>query len=180
VIAGDDRLRSAHSESVKVALRELGCFAARRSKESLERLKRHEFIGEICAAIFEHDTSRSLDPQLHPHCVIANATWDKTRSGWSYVYGTVENGALAFLAANENGSTRFKEIQASVADDVFDFRGVKGPDRRIIGAGDLVGDHAIRHEVYESNIDLGWIAGQPIIYLTAGFQPVGGLSLCRR
>jgi TrwC relaxase len=83
LVAGDERLRAAHAESVKAALRELECFAACRGKESLGRLKRHEFTSEICAALFEHDTSRSLDPQLHTHCVVANATWDKTRHRWS-------------------------------------------------------------------------------------------------
>jgi conjugative relaxase-like TrwC/TraI family protein len=83
LVAGDERLRTAHAESVKVALRELECFAACRGKEILGRLKRHEFTGEICAALFEHDTSRSLDPQLHTHCVVANATWDKSRQRWS-------------------------------------------------------------------------------------------------
>ena len=62
---------------------ELEQFAACRSKEILGRLKRHDFTGEICAAIFEHDASRALDPQLHTHCVVANATWDKNRGRWS-------------------------------------------------------------------------------------------------
>jgi hypothetical protein len=33
--------------------------------------------------MFEHDTSRALDPQLHTHCVVANATWHKNRGRWS-------------------------------------------------------------------------------------------------
>ena len=83
LVAGDERVRIAHAESVKVALAELEQFAACRSKEILGRLKRHDFTGEICAAMFEHDTSRALDPQLHTHCVVANATWDKNRQRWS-------------------------------------------------------------------------------------------------
>ena len=83
LIGGDERLRRAHAESVKSALAELETFAACRSKEILGRLKRHVFTGEICAAMFEHDSSRALDPQLHTHCVIANATWDQGRERWS-------------------------------------------------------------------------------------------------
>jgi conjugative relaxase-like TrwC/TraI family protein len=83
LVAGDQRVRIAHAESVKVALAELEQFAACRSKEILGRLKRHDFTGEICAAMFEHDASRALDPQLHTHCVVANATWDKNRGRWS-------------------------------------------------------------------------------------------------
>jgi conjugative relaxase-like TrwC/TraI family protein len=83
LIAGDERVRQADAASVKVALCELETFAACRSKEILGRLKRHEFTGELCAAIFEHDTSRSLDPQLHSHCVVANATSRNNRQRWS-------------------------------------------------------------------------------------------------
>ncbi|HEY5743425.1 MAG TPA: MobF family relaxase, partial [Terrimicrobiaceae bacterium] len=83
LVAGDERLRAAHTESVMVALGELERFAACRGKEAFGRLKRHEFTGEICAAVFGHDTSRSLDPQLHAHCVVANATWDKARERWA-------------------------------------------------------------------------------------------------
>ena len=82
MVAGDERLRQAHAESVKVALSELETFAAYRSKEILGRLKRHVFTGEIAAAMFEHDASRALDPQVHTHCVIANATWSKDQERW--------------------------------------------------------------------------------------------------
>ena len=32
--------------------------------------------GNVCAAAFTHDASRALDPQLHTHFVVANATRD--------------------------------------------------------------------------------------------------------
>lgn len=32
--------------------------------------------GEFMAALYLHDTSRALDPQLHMHCVVPNLTWD--------------------------------------------------------------------------------------------------------
>ena len=83
LVAGDERVRKAHAQSVKVALSELETFAAVQTKEIIGRMKRRDFTGEICAALFEHDASRSLDPQLHTHCVVANATWDKTRQRWS-------------------------------------------------------------------------------------------------
>ena len=71
LIAGDERVRQANADSVKVALSELETFAACRGNEILGRLKRHDLTGELCAAIFEHDARRSLDPQLHAHCVVA-------------------------------------------------------------------------------------------------------------
>ncbi len=32
--------------------------------------------GNIVAAVFRHDTSRALDPHLHTHCIVFNATFD--------------------------------------------------------------------------------------------------------
>ncbi|MEO7797253.1 MAG: AAA family ATPase, partial [Opitutaceae bacterium] len=38
--------------------------------------------GNFAGAMFVHDASRDLDPQLHVHAVLANATWDGERSQW--------------------------------------------------------------------------------------------------
>ena len=35
--------------------------------------------GNIVAALFEHETSRALDPHLHTHCIVFNATHDATQ-----------------------------------------------------------------------------------------------------
>ena len=51
---------------------ELERFACRQNNTPIER--RLERTGNICAAAFTHDASRALDPQLHTHFVIANAT----------------------------------------------------------------------------------------------------------
>ena len=34
------------------------------------------------AAIFRHDTSRALDPHLHSHCIVFNATFDPLEGQW--------------------------------------------------------------------------------------------------
>ncbi len=72
VLAGDPRLRDAHTKASRLALCELECFASRQNNSLVER--RSEITGNICAAAFTHDASRVLDPQLHTHFVIANAT----------------------------------------------------------------------------------------------------------
>ena len=38
--------------------------------------------GNFAGAMFMHDTSGDLDPQLHVHAVLVNATWDHTRNEW--------------------------------------------------------------------------------------------------
>jgi conjugative relaxase-like TrwC/TraI family protein len=83
MVGGDERVCLAFAESVKVALGEMERFAAVRERRghsnSTEafRLTRN-YVG----ALFFHDTSRDLDPQLHAHAVLANATWDAERKEW--------------------------------------------------------------------------------------------------
>ncbi len=72
VLAEDPRLRDAHTKASRLALGELEQFASRQNNSPVER--RSEITGNICAAAFTHDASRALDPQLHTHFVIANAT----------------------------------------------------------------------------------------------------------
>lgn len=72
VLAEDPRLRDAHTKASRLALGELEQFASRQNNSLTER--RSETTGNICAAAFTHDASRALDPQLHTHFVIANAT----------------------------------------------------------------------------------------------------------
>ena len=75
VLGGDKRLRIAHEEASRIALFELERFASRQKNTALQR--QSEVTGNICVAAFTHDASRALDPQLHTHFVIANATRDR-------------------------------------------------------------------------------------------------------
>jgi len=88
VLAGDDRLREAHERASRVGLKELEKFAARQTNTATTRGS--ELTGNLCGAAFTHDASRALDPQLHTHFVLANAT--QTISGkWFALH---ENGML--------------------------------------------------------------------------------------
>jgi conjugative relaxase-like TrwC/TraI family protein len=80
IVGGDDRLRTAHEEATAVGLRELESLAARRV--DVLGKKHLQFTGNIAAAVFQHDSSRALDPQLHTHCVVANATFDEVKQEW--------------------------------------------------------------------------------------------------
>ncbi len=75
-LGGDRRLRIAHERAARIALSELERFASRQRNTPFNR--QSEVTGNICAAAFTHDASRALDPQLHTHFVIANATRDQT------------------------------------------------------------------------------------------------------
>src|SRR5215472_7225909 len=79
-LSGDRRLVEAHQNAVTEALRELESYAAtgvRRNRASHDRT-----TGNLVLAVYHHDTSRELDPQLHTHAVAANLTWDGTEGRW--------------------------------------------------------------------------------------------------
>jgi conjugative relaxase-like TrwC/TraI family protein len=74
LVGGDGRVREAHRESVRTALREL----ERYTQARIGNVHAPETTGKFIAATFEHDTARPVDgyaaPQLHTHAVIFNVT----------------------------------------------------------------------------------------------------------
>ena len=71
----DARLAEAHERAAKVAFLELERFAARQVQgKQAVTLRQREETGQVCAAVFRHDASRELAPQLHSHHVVANVT----------------------------------------------------------------------------------------------------------
>src|SRR6202165_1616526 len=74
LVGGDDRVREAHRESVRVALDQLEHYTQARIGGNHPA----ETTGKFIAAKFEHDTARPVDgyvaPQLHTHVVIFNMT----------------------------------------------------------------------------------------------------------
>lgn len=80
LVAGDSRLEKAHERATHSALQELEKFAAARVRK--DGASTYRQTGNIVSAIFRHDTSRALDPHLHCHCVVFNATFDKTEQRW--------------------------------------------------------------------------------------------------
>ena len=79
-LTGDERLAAAHDLAAAQAFAELESFAACRVRAGAAAWSQNtRATGNLCAAVFRHDTSRALDPQLHTHFVIANATWDETQ-----------------------------------------------------------------------------------------------------
>ncbi len=74
LVGGDDRVREAHRESVRVALGDL----ERYTQARIGNVHAPETTGKFVAATFEHDTARPVEgyaaPQLHTHAVIFNVT----------------------------------------------------------------------------------------------------------
>jgi conjugative relaxase-like TrwC/TraI family protein len=74
LVGGDERVRLAHRESVRVALGELEHYTQAR----IGNVHASETTGKFAVATFEHDTARPVEgyaaPQLHTHSVIFNVT----------------------------------------------------------------------------------------------------------
>jgi len=97
LVAGDKRIEAAHERATMSALRELERFAAARVRKNAASTYRN--TGNIISAVFCHDSSRALDPHLHCHCIIFNATYDKLESRWKALE-TYEMLQAAKLAEN--------------------------------------------------------------------------------
>ena len=76
----DARVLEAHNHAVRLALREFEAFTATRVRVGGAQSDR--LTGNFAAALFTHDTSRTLDPHLHTHCIVFNATFDAVENRW--------------------------------------------------------------------------------------------------
>jgi conjugative relaxase-like TrwC/TraI family protein len=76
----DERLVTAHEEATRTEFRELETFAETRVRK--QDGQRDRTTGNLAAAAFTHTSSRALDPQLHTHFTVFNATFDETERRW--------------------------------------------------------------------------------------------------
>lgn len=80
LVAGDKRLIKAHHKAVSVALKKAeSLYAEARVTKNGET--RYEKTDNLLIGAFQHTTSRELDPQLHTHGVVINAT-QKADGNW--------------------------------------------------------------------------------------------------
>lgn len=80
ILGGDERLVTAHRSAVDEALKETETYAATRVRQA--GANENRTTGNMALAVYNHDTSRELDPQLHTHAVAANLTFDGTEGRW--------------------------------------------------------------------------------------------------
>ena len=125
----DDRLVTAHEEATRIAFRELETFAATRVRK--QGNQRDRTTGNLVAAAFTHTSSRALDPQLHTHFTVFNATFDESERCWKALqaggmYDAIRYGTAVYR--NELAK-RVREIgyRTVPAKHGFEIEGV-GPD----------------------------------------------------
>jgi conjugative relaxase-like TrwC/TraI family protein len=80
LVGADERILEAHAHAVRSALKEFEAFATTRVRIGKANCDRS--TSNFVAAMFTHDTSRALDPHLHTHCIIFNATFDAVENRW--------------------------------------------------------------------------------------------------
>lgn len=93
MLGGDKRLIEAHNQAVDFAVRQVEALASTRvmTDGQSETL----LTGNLVMALFNHDTSRDQEPQLHTHTVVANVTQ--------------HNGEWKTLSSDKVGKTGFIE-----------------------------------------------------------------------
>lgn len=79
-VGGDQRILEAHARAVRSALKEFEAFAAARIRG--KGAEGDRMTGNFVGALFTHETSRALDPHLHTHCILFNATFDPKEKRW--------------------------------------------------------------------------------------------------
>jgi conjugative relaxase-like TrwC/TraI family protein len=79
-VGEDERLIAAHETAAAEALREMEQHAASRVRR--DGANGDRTTGNLILALYQHDTSRELDPQLHTHAVAANLTYDGVEGRW--------------------------------------------------------------------------------------------------
>jgi conjugative relaxase-like TrwC/TraI family protein len=80
LVGADDRILEAHAQAVRSALTEFETFATTRVR--IDKADEDRSTGNFVGAMFTHDTSRALDPHLHTHCIVFNATFDAVENRW--------------------------------------------------------------------------------------------------
>jgi conjugative relaxase-like TrwC/TraI family protein len=73
-----------HNEAVRHTMLELEKLAETRVRKSGQNGER--VTSNLVTACFRHETSRELDPHLHTHCVVFNATFDPTENRWKALH----------------------------------------------------------------------------------------------
>src|SRR5205809_287521 len=126
VTLDDQRLVTAHGEATRIAFRELETFAATRVRK--QGNQRDRTTGNLVAAAFTHTSSRALDPQLHTHFTVFNATFDETERRWKALQAGKMYDAIRYGTAvyRNELAKRVKQIgyQITPAKHGFEIEGV--------------------------------------------------------
>jgi conjugative relaxase-like TrwC/TraI family protein len=83
LVGGDQRIADWWREAVQETLSEIEASTSTRIRK--EGRNEDRASGNMVAAVVTHDSSRSLDPQLHTHVCIMNVTYDPVEESWKSI-----------------------------------------------------------------------------------------------
>jgi len=121
-LGGDARLMAAHGKAVQETLKELEHRAASRVRR--DRANDNRITGNLVLAVYHHDTSRELDPQLHTHAVAANLTYDGAEGRWKALQASDIYEQRAYLTEVYRNALA-REVR-SLGYEIEDRRSIKG------------------------------------------------------
>lgn len=81
LVGGDERVFAAHEAAVEKAMQHLEAQASARVRLDNKAIEYRQ-TGNLLYAKFQHETSRAMDPQMHTHVAVANATYDHQSEKW--------------------------------------------------------------------------------------------------
>ncbi|WP_334054730.1 MobF family relaxase [Pasteurella multocida] len=79
LVSNDKEILEAHKSAVINTLKEIESMVTTRTM--IDGVPLYTNTNSLIGALFMHDTNRNLDPQLHTHAIIANATFEQEK-GW--------------------------------------------------------------------------------------------------
>ena len=124
ILGEDARLVEAHRNAVREALNEMETKAATRIRQGNANGDRT--TGNLIVAVYHHDASRELDPQLHTHAVAANMTFDGTEGRWKALQASTIYEQRAYLTEVYRNALA-REVRA-LGYEVDNRRDAKGRD----------------------------------------------------
>jgi conjugative relaxase-like TrwC/TraI family protein len=129
VMLDDRRLVVAHDAACTKAFGELEKFACCRVRDGIAAWsEENRLTGNMVSAAFRHDASRSLDPQVHTHFVVANCTWDESKKRWVAL-----NEYEMVKAVRYAGKIYQNEMARTCLELGYDIELVRDPKRGITG-----------------------------------------------
>lgn len=113
MLGGDKRLIEAHNQAVDFAVRQVEALAS--TRVMTDGQSETVLTGNLVMALFNHDTSRDQEPQLHTHAVVANVT--QHNGEWKTLSSDkVGNGLRGFSGEGRvkgSGDAQFVALQGS-------------------------------------------------------------------
>lgn len=134
LVTGDTFLVDAHKEAVRRTLDEVEKLATTRTMT--DGITEMEKTGNLVIATFMHDTSRNLDPAMHTHAVIANATLSE--NGWKTL-STDINGRQGFTDVVWNEQVSIGALYRGHYRSIIEATGYQTEDTGPRGEWDITG-----------------------------------------